>query len=742
MHTATEPLVGDIGELDGNMSLRIGPRFLELFSEQLYSSPNKAFEELVANAWDAGATAVYIGVSDNLTAPDATIWVLDNGASMDFNGLKALWNVAVSMKREQPVSARPQIGRFGIGKLATYLLAHQITYICRARDGAIRGVTLDYRRIDQSSGILDADDDIQLAVRRLSLEDVRALVGPLDQGHTMMDLVKDGVRKQAADPDGEFADSHQPDDEGQLQAGTWTLVVLTELKDSGQDIQSGRFRRMLRAALPLGSSISITLNGELLDSTKVDVGVAKEWLLGESDLSFSDFECDGRTVTITSSVLPYPHISIDGIGDVTGRIKYYRDRISGGKSDALGASNGFFVNVLGRVINLDDPSFGIENLSHGVWAKIRVTLRADGLDKQLRVNREDLLDGSVLRTFRAFLLKLFNILRTLENEGTVNAFPTPGDVLRSSWATIPLLPLRRVVKDSLEDLSNAPTFIDATGCDVQTEKQHWDNLAEDAEPAAVISEVGFETISEEAPLFKFRLSDRHLVVNEGHPFCQDHTGTREERDLLLALAFVDLLTESYMIDNGIDAAVQREIRQWRDQAYRLTAQISRQSAPQIASLLIATATTSAKGFELAVGEALRYLGFSIKPLGQPGEPEGVATAPLPATDDGPTKYVFTYDAKSSKHGRVKTSNVGVAGLSRHRGKYDADYVLVVAPSYEVGAPFGKGKGYQSGRAKGNQGNHRGTRLGAGARGWGSGSGSVLGAAAGPPSGGWRAGVVI
>jgi AbrB family looped-hinge helix DNA binding protein len=35
-------------------------------------------------------------------------------------------------------------------------------------------------------------------------------------------------------------------------------------------------------------------------------------------------------------------------------------------------------------------------------------------------------------------------------------------------------------------------------------------------------------------------------------------------------------------------------------------------------------------------------------------------------------------------------------------------------------PFGKGKGYQSGRAKGNQGNHRGTRLGAGARGWGSG----------------------
>jgi hypothetical protein len=54
---------GDAAEI---VNVSIGPKFLQLFSEQLYSSPNKAFEELVSNSWDAGATAVYVGLSPSL----------------------------------------------------------------------------------------------------------------------------------------------------------------------------------------------------------------------------------------------------------------------------------------------------------------------------------------------------------------------------------------------------------------------------------------------------------------------------------------------------------------------------------------------------------------------------------------------------------------------------------------------------------------------------------------------------
>src|SRR5947209_7914688 len=75
--------VSNIGEKVETVEVRIGPQFLNLFSEHLYSSPNKAFEELISNSWDAGATEVYIHVPDDLARPEATIWVLDNGESMD-----------------------------------------------------------------------------------------------------------------------------------------------------------------------------------------------------------------------------------------------------------------------------------------------------------------------------------------------------------------------------------------------------------------------------------------------------------------------------------------------------------------------------------------------------------------------------------------------------------------------------------------------------------------------------------
>src|SRR5450631_4442950 len=130
-----EGRVESVGREVGRITVQIGPQFLELFSEHLYSSPNRAFEELVSNSWDAGAHSVYVGMSPNLAATSAAVWVLDDGASMDLAGLEALWAVATSRKRSGPgQSPRAQIGKFGIGKLATYILANHLTYICKAAD--------------------------------------------------------------------------------------------------------------------------------------------------------------------------------------------------------------------------------------------------------------------------------------------------------------------------------------------------------------------------------------------------------------------------------------------------------------------------------------------------------------------------------------------------------------------------------------------------------------------------------
>lgn len=126
----------EIGHSPTTIHVELSTRFLEQFSEQLYSSPQKAFEELISNGWDAGATVVDVRVSGELDSERATMCVFDNGESMDDEGLRLLWRIAFSPKPKTPVKyGRQVIGRFGIGKLATYVLARKLTYICRGGTG-------------------------------------------------------------------------------------------------------------------------------------------------------------------------------------------------------------------------------------------------------------------------------------------------------------------------------------------------------------------------------------------------------------------------------------------------------------------------------------------------------------------------------------------------------------------------------------------------------------------------------
>ena len=57
-----EPYFVSIGKEAGNIDVRLSYRIIELFSEGLYASANKAVEELVANSFDAGAQTVQVVV--------------------------------------------------------------------------------------------------------------------------------------------------------------------------------------------------------------------------------------------------------------------------------------------------------------------------------------------------------------------------------------------------------------------------------------------------------------------------------------------------------------------------------------------------------------------------------------------------------------------------------------------------------------------------------------------------------
>ncbi len=57
--------------------------------------------------------------------------MIDDGESMDVAGFEDLWRIGETNKWEpgRKINKRPPIGKFGIGKLATYVLARELTYL-------------------------------------------------------------------------------------------------------------------------------------------------------------------------------------------------------------------------------------------------------------------------------------------------------------------------------------------------------------------------------------------------------------------------------------------------------------------------------------------------------------------------------------------------------------------------------------------------------------------------------------
>ncbi len=666
----------EMGADGGVVSVTIGPKFLERFSEHLYSSPNKAFEELVSNSWDADATVTHVQVSGDLASPEAAVWIIDNGFSMDFGGLQALWAVAESHKREGPTpSGRNAIGKFGLGKLATYLLANELTYVCCSADGIIRALSIDYRAIDRQSGL--SIPQIDLGVRELSRVDLDAVLKPYSGSAEMLTLIDERVPRGEAGYDDEFGG---PPDVPPVESSTWTLAILTSLKPTGQKMQVGQIRRMLRASLPLGRSLSILFNGEALTSTKLDDTVAEEWVIGPG-LGITSVEIpEGGTASVSEVHEPFPHVLIEGVpGPVTGYVRLYRDKISGGKSDELLPSNGFRVNILGRLIKPTDHYFGLHNLNHSVWAKFRATVRADGLDTFLAVNRETFAEGDELKAFRAFLHALFNKGRVRHDAMIEDAWRRAGQRFAREWSAVPLEPLRRVVEDGLQSPIGLPDFVNASGvADKSALVEAWPKAAGEG----LIDDVVLEEGGPDDPLVRYDLARRSVVVNISHPFAKGHSSTEEERLLLRDLALVEVLGSAYLIDAGVSPSQLTEAAHYRDLLQRLLSRMNRRTALEVARILI-TAGSDEKGLEELTGDALESLGFDVSRKGQSGEPEGVARAFVTPSAADRSTYSFTYDAKSSI-GRVQAKDVNTAGLKRHRLKHSADFTLVVAPDYEIG----------------------------------------------------------
>ena len=676
---SNEPTFAAIGDETDNIEVRLSYRIVELFSEGLYTSSNKAVEELVANSFDAGAQNVHVLLSSNLHDQDATIAVFDDGEGMDQEGLKRHWLIGTSNKRKLPTlpKGRQQIGKFGIGKLATYVLANRLTHISKC-GGKYHSTSMDYltieRRVDQG---IEPKAPIKLALRELTEAQAKQAVGPWT-GTAAFKATKTVLF-------------------GKKSPRSWTLSIMSSLKDKVHEIKPGTLEWVLRTALPLRPDFGIWLNGKTLESSKEGKGLLKRWILGKDLVELPRPSPKDVTASEgTDSAEPSEHrfgLNVPGLGRITGYAEAYKDLLTG-KSDEIGRSHGFFVYVYGRLLNVDDGHFGIspDELRHGTFGRFRLVVHINRLDKGLRSNRETIGAGPLLDTAQDVLRAIFNAVRpTIDTHDSEEA---PGVKLARVLAASPTSLSRRPIIELSRAVAAGRSKSRYLIVPKYESDEEWEEFFVDLEKRATGGAKQFITgISIDAEgssrdgIVRFDTKSGTLRLNRWHPFVAtfyDEFTSKRLRQPLELLAMAEVLTEAHLHFIGVNKSKIDDFLSIRDRLLRnLTNESGRQSALSVANKL-SEARNSPDRLEEAVCDAFRVLGFDVTPLGKRGEPDGVAAAHLSVDEHGKSRsYKVSLEAKSKETfgAKVSANTVGIATVAQHRDKYECEHAIVIGPAF-------------------------------------------------------------
>ena len=636
----------------------ISYRIIDLFSAGLYSSPNKAVEELVANSYDAMAQHVLVVIPENFQTTEGVLWVADDGTSMDEDGLKELWQIATSRKRDpdRESAKRPPIGRFGIGKLASYVLAHQLTHITKV-GGVYRAVTMDFHDVERDKTA--EQQTLKLPIRELTEAQAKLLLTP---------LIKE--MGEAADEVRLF---------GKKACARWTVAAISDFKPLAFTMRLGMVKRVLATALPMSPQFNLFVNGTRLTSPKENVPPLQTWSIGVRDAV-------AKKQRLEISRKP-PRVRIPGLGVIRGFAELYADPLTGGKSELWGHSNGIFVMVRKRVINLHDPLFGLPALSHGPFSRFRMIVEADGLDNALRATREAVIDTPGVGELRDYIQAKFNEVRLFYNEWMKNQEDATRITTRvgqtpQSLSRRPLVgAIRRVLEGKIPGLTltDVPRLLNPEDREALITRLE---SAVDSEKG-LIREVKLATIGVDQGLAIFHPTDGTVYVNALHPFYANYAEHFSNSEPFELLAVTEVLTEGYLIEEGLDIETVQRILHRRDRFLRELVYSQRLAAPLVAEIL-KDSVSSKTELEISVGRALSALGYEVSPIGGNKKPDGIAQATVGVRDSsaGRGDYSIAYDAKSTGNPKVKAKDLNIARVAQHRVDYKATFSLIVAPGFD------------------------------------------------------------
>ena len=630
---------GQMGNEVKKIPVPISYDIIRLFSEGLYKSPHKAIEELVTNGYDADARAVHVVLPDEASdAPHgpAPLWVIDDGHGMDEAGFHKLWRIAHSDKADAPAdAARPPIGQFGIGKLAAYVIARNLLHVSFVDDRLLL-TEMNFRKVEEVQ--LD-EGAVKVSLREIGDADARTLLADIrDRDPAAWQLM--------------FGEDRLPH---------WTVAGLSDFRELYDRLVSGTLRWVLRTGLPLHADFRVYLDGERLESSKAV-----------------------REPILTSPICK----TLPGIGMVRGRGRIFEEKLTGGKSEQYGRSNGFFIRVRGRVINLEDELFGLKALNHAAWSRFALDIEANGLRDHLLSSREGVKDSEHVRGFRSLLLETFNECRSAydkrkedENKG-LDIAQLLSDGPRVEIAE----PIVQTVRGAVD--TACESFYVGLLDPVEANSEDWWEEYEADTYEEPIASAEFVKEGTNAPALRYDPGSRILFVNSQHPFVDKLTAGAKGQVAAKLFAASEVVLEGQLSLHGVGRQTIADLLTTRDRVLRVMAGDAPATAAEVLRRL-RSARDSHEAFEVAVGAAFRALRFRYERKGGnlPG-PDGVLYARLGRHDESSADYSLVYDTKTTGRKAVSADKVQFESLERFRIRKKATFGCFVADAYAGEASCG------------------------------------------------------
>lgn len=653
-------LVQDFEDVAGSPSdevpVEISYNIIRQVSAQLYTNPRKAIEELVCNSYDAGAEECYVKVPEDSSD---FLGVLDDGVSMDGDGIRDLWKVATSPKQKMEERGEPrvahgraQIGKFGVGKLAAYSLGKRLTHVATT-DGITRVISVAEEEIRDRGD----DGSPMFEVYSLDHEEARDIVEPY------------------------LGDLPNPWERGWT---SWTLAIVEDIDEESleENLNFGVLKRMIKTALPLSSNFQIYLQDdeisrrEIPDSkidTKIEVtdeefrdtleqSLKAFWkerlgLEDDSEVPSKYYECEVEKRSHPEDLSTEVHaLEVPELGSVIGNGVITKTPLTTEKRQTRGyQDNGLAIRVKGKLINPEEPLFGLSQRSHKYWVRFFGDLEIPGLDDVLLVQRNEVREDKVQTPLARHVAKtLFNYCRQ------------EADLEEEEFQP--------------ESFGNRLNLFSSIGT-----SQAVRGLGEGLYPPEGLEsvEVQFATFDDSDRAADYDAEDSTIYVNEEHPIINvldelPSTNRRKFRNLLAEVLAGQLMSCGYLHYNGVGSELLDESRDVTDLALRSAANYIRDEVDYLQSELHEASFEGDDVFEKAIVDALSHMRLVARREGGSDEPDGIIEIPRA----GSSNLRISVEAKGSK-GPVDHDDVNLSAVERHRDESDCDHAVIVAREFQL-----------------------------------------------------------